>query len=120
MAIHQLSAGFDLNVDLMGTPGANIGDYFCLDDSLSVGVNYNAPVNGPISLPAPWTMQYNFVPTGNIGGSYSAGSVWKGVQIFTTPDAVWTRKADRAFSNGAMTFTPWLKVMDLNCPDETY
>lgn len=115
----QVSAGFDLSCDLLSA-GYNEFDTIVPDDSQLVGQHFSAPVNGPITVAGPWSMQWQMVKSGNIGGSYSAGSVWSGVQVFTTPDGMWTRKADRVFSNGAMTFTPWLKVLDFNCPGVTY
>jgi hypothetical protein len=110
MANFNVSAGFDLNVDLLSAlSGFNAGDNVLSD------VGETAPNSGPISNPAPWVFQWQVVPNGN-----SAGAVWSGVQLFITPDAQWARKASRAFSNGAMTFTPWLKVNDFNCPGIDY
>lgn len=111
----QISAGADLNSDMFGL-GA---DDFDIIAPAEVNAVY-APINGPISIPAPWSMEYRCIRAGFVGGTYSAGAVWPGVQIFTTPDAQWVRKADRAYSNGAMTVTPWVKVLDFNCPGETY
>ena len=121
MTIHQVSAGFDLNVDLEGLGWAcQFGDVAVLDDAQSIGQNYPMPVNAPATDPAPWWFECWVVQTGNVGGSYSAGSVWKGVQFFTTPDARWSRKYSRVYSNGAITLTPWLKAEDFNCSGENY
>lgn len=97
---YYLSAGSDLNQDFLGSPGVNTGDYIISDGS-------GIAQNGPDSASTTWALRSMVF---NSGIPTSAGAVYTGFQTLERPDGRWERTVSRAFSNGAMSCGPWIRV----------